>query len=333
MSSRERLVPIDVLKGLGIVGVVWIHASSDAALGEPGLHERALLELTRFAVPGFLAASGYLYATRERVAPAVTRSRLRRVLLPYLLASALAQLFWWAVGTPHPPMQILRELLDASSFGPYYYVFVITAMILLAPLLARLPARGLLALWLLLFAVYALRIAVAHTGPERDPADLYWFLRDPTNGGTYFVAGWVCFLYRRSLAAFCLRHRTALLATGLGLALALCVLAVWPGARLASGLAGWLNIFVVAALLVVASLRARGTPAALRFASDVTYTVYLYHLFFVYAVLRAAPPSTTTGGRLLVELCAWAAGLAGPVLLVLLARRALGARARTWLGA
>ena len=93
MSSPERLVPIDVLKGVGIVSVVWIHASSGPAIGEPGLLERFLLQLTRFAVPAFLAASGYLYAARERVPGAVTRTRLRRVLLPYLLASALIREF------------------------------------------------------------------------------------------------------------------------------------------------------------------------------------------------------------------------------------------------
>lgn len=77
----------------------------------------------------------------------------------------------------------------------------------------------------------------------------------------------------------------------------------------------------------------RRSPAALRFASDATYAIYLYHLFFVYPVLRAAPPVATTGERLLVELCAWAGGLVGPALLVLLARRPLGVRARIWLGA
>jgi len=142
MSSPGRLVPIDVLEGVGIVCVVWIHAISDPAIGEPGLLERFQLQLTRFAVPGFLAASGFLYAARERVPAALTWRRLRRVLLAYVLASVLAQLYWWSAGTPHAPARILRELLDASSFGPYYYVLVIATMILLAPLFARLPARS-----------------------------------------------------------------------------------------------------------------------------------------------------------------------------------------------
>jgi surface polysaccharide O-acyltransferase-like enzyme len=333
MKTHERLVPIDVLKGVGIVSVVWIHATSDPAIGEPGLHERTLLQLTRFAVPGFLAVSGYLYATRESVPLAATLGRLRRVLVPYLLASALAQLYWWALGTPHAPIRILRELLDASSFGPYYYVFVITTMILLTPLLARIPPRGVVALWVLLFASYGLRIAIANTGPERDPADLYWFLRDPTNGGTYFVAGWLCALYRRPLAAACGRFRSALAATGLGLALLLSVLAVWPDARLLQGLAGWLNIFVVMALLVAFSLSLRESPPALRFASDATYTVYLYHLFFLYTVMQALPSVGSVAGRLALELAGWGAGLVGSGLLVAASRRVLGARARVWFGA
>ncbi len=212
-------------------------------------------------MPGFLAASGYLYATREVVPLAVTLGRLRRVLLPYLLASALAQLYWWASGTPRAPLRILLELLDASSFGPYYYVFVITTMILLTPLLARIPPRGMCALWVLLFATYGLRIAIASTGLERDPADLYWFIRDPTHGGTYFVAGWLCALYRGRLAAACLRHRCALPATGLGLALLLSVLAVWPDARLLQGLAGWGAGLVGSGLLVAASRRVLGARA------------------------------------------------------------------------
>jgi surface polysaccharide O-acyltransferase-like enzyme len=333
MTNPERLVPIDVLKGVGIVSVVWIHATSDPAIGEPGLHERYLLQLSRFAVPGFLAVSGYLYATREPVPLAATLGRLRRVLVPYLLASALAQLYWWALGTPHTPPRILRELLDASSFGPYYYVFVITTMILLTPLLARLPARGVFALWVLLFATYGLRIAIASTGPERDPADFYWFIRDPTNGGTYFVAGWLCALYRRPLAAACLQYRSALPATGLGLVLLLSVLAVWPDVRLLQGFAGWLNIFVLMAFLAALSLQVRESPPALRFASDASYTVYLYHLFFLYTVMQALPSVGSVAGRLALELAGWGAGLVGSGLLVAASRRVLGVRARLWLGA
>ena len=78
MSETARRYPeIDAIKAAGIVTIVLIHALRspwDAGVSEL---ERWLGHVTRFGVPGFLFASGFLYAG----APAdsvTTGRRLRR---------------------------------------------------------------------------------------------------------------------------------------------------------------------------------------------------------------------------------------------------------------
>jgi surface polysaccharide O-acyltransferase-like enzyme len=330
MTGSDRLVPIDVLKSVGIVTVVWIHT----VVGTERPAEHYVLELARFAVPGFLAVSGYLYASREPVALATTGRRLRRLLVPYLVASALAQLYLWSLGKAHSWPQIGRDLLYASSFGPYYYVFAITSLVLLTPWLAQIPARMTLALWIALLVDQVRAFASVLALPPGTPeGSLFWFVRDPSLMGLFFLGGWLCSFYRRPLAVACSKHWSTLLAMSGGMAMVLSVLAVREEERLIAPLAGWFNTFVVVAVVALASLRARRLPRALRFLSDASYTFYLYHLFFVYLVLGTLPSPASWGSRLLLQATAMGAGLIGPGLLVVASRRVLGARSRAWIGA
>jgi surface polysaccharide O-acyltransferase-like enzyme len=323
-----RLVPIDVLKGVGILVVLWIHTVGDV----PSPTEWYLLELTRCAVPGFLAASGYLYATREPVRFEKTRGRLQRVLVPYLIASALAQLYWWAIGTPHSWLQIGRDLAYGASFGPYYFVFLITVMIVATPLFARIPAALMAAIWIFFVAWHTAALAAVIAHPAEHHGSLFWVLRDPSLWGIYFVGGWVASLYRKPLAGMCTKYRVALIAISSGTALVLSILAVRIEAPVIAALAGWLNTLVMIAVVALVSFGVPRLPRAVSFLSDTSYTFYLYHLFFVFTVLRHAPAAAHWGVRLLVQLTAVAAGLVGSGLVLVGAHRALGARARTIVG-
>ena len=185
MSETARRYPeIDAIKAAGIVTIVLIHALRspwDAGVSEL---ERWLGHVTRFGVPGFLFASGFLYAG----APAdsvTTGRRLRRLLAPYLVASAVAQLWRARAGLPHEGGSLLADLLLASSLGPYYYVLVIALLVLLCPLIARLP----------LPVLHAATGALVASQWFVDAASvgmlpLYWHLRSPLLWWGYFALGW-----------------------------------------------------------------------------------------------------------------------------------------------
>lgn len=321
----RRYVEIDVLKAVAITTVVLIHGMR--APWDPGLSatEVWLGHLTRFAVPAFLTASGFLYATRDAVPGAVTRRRLRRVLVPYLLASLGAQLWWWLLERESPGGSLALDLLLGSSFGPYYYVFVAAVLIALTPILPRLPRRALPVLAIaLLAAQWAVDAAVAW------PVPFYWHLRNPLLWWAYFAVGWLLRLHYEPVADW-VRARRGLIATGLATAVAgLTAASSVAGPRLLVRSAAWLDVWAILALIFTLACSARRSPTALRWLSDATYAVYLLHLFFLYAVQLHLPPERGDAASILLP---WAAGLAGSLGVVAGLQHLLGRRSRDLIGA
>jgi len=327
--TRERYPEIDALKVAGIVTVVLIHT-----MRSPWHPAVAPLEIwighaTRFGVPAFLFASGFLYATRASVPFATTRGRLQRILLPYLVASLAAQLFRQLWGHPDGTGSLWLDLLVGASFGPYYYVFVIAVLVLATPLFARLPGPALPALLLLLLvAQWATEVGAFGL------VDLQWQLRSPGLWWAHFLLGWWMRLHlvavQRVVAA-----RPALLLAGFGAA----VVALTAVAGLEGRVAGvfvrsaaWLDIYAILGLVWVAASRLASAPPWLRFASDATYAIYLFHLFFLIPAKAAfSPPPAEIAWHALV--IPWAIGLLGPLALVAAARALLGPRSRAVIGA
>jgi surface polysaccharide O-acyltransferase-like enzyme len=327
--EESRRVEIDALKVAGILTIVFIHAlRSPWDAGVSGA-EIWLGHVTRFGVPAFLFASGFLYATDAAVSAATTLRRLRRIALPYLVASLLAQGWSLLRGAPTETGSVWLDLLLGSSFGPFYYVFVIALLVVATPLFARVGGAALAALTIgFIVAQWSVDAATLWLLP------LYWHLRSPLLWWGYFLLGWVAGLHAASLERWIAPRRGPLLIALAALVVVLSAAAGREGhaPRLLVRSAAWLDVYAIGALIFAASLgRAHGRPV-LRLLSDATYAIYLFHLFFVLEVKRLlpAPPGELDA---LVVLLPWAAGVAGPVLLVAGARAVLGDRSRDWIGA
>ena len=140
-STASRFTEVDLFKGVGILAVILVHSMRAPWHSGISSVEEWLGHATRFAVPGFFAASGYLYATTRRVPEDVTARRFMRVLIPYLIASVAAQAFYVITGRAPEAGPIWWDFLVASSFGPYYFVLIITLFIAASPFLALLSAK------------------------------------------------------------------------------------------------------------------------------------------------------------------------------------------------
>ena len=327
MTERgQRFTGIDAIKVAGIATIVLIHALPPPWDPAATPLERWFQQVTRFGVPGFLLASGFLYATGPADL-AITRRRLRRILVPYLIASLCAQLWHAAHGVASPTGSLWKDLLFASSFGPYYYVFVIAGLVAVSPVFARLPRPALLsATAAVLVAQWCVEAA------ELWPQDFYWHLRNPLLWWAYFAIGWCLRGERAHLERQVAPRRAAVLA-----ALTAAVVALtWLGGesaglpRVAARTASWLAVYAILAWIGVAAGFLGRSPRWLRAVSDATYAVYLYHLFFLYAAQEAFGAHPRAAGSVLLP---FAAGLLGSLAFVALGRRLLGARARDWLGA
>lgn len=330
-ASGERHPEIDWTKAAAIATVVLIHSLPEFYAARIAPAELWLNAVARFAVPGFLAASGFLYAAAGSHALAArTGRRLRRLLLPYVVFSLLAQGFRELV----PPvladdsMGLVEQLLFGAALGPYYYVFVIFWLILATPLIARIPRPA------FPFAVVA-ALAIQGGLEMRVLPDfelIFWAIRNPFRWLATFLVGWWIFDNLDAVRRTLLANRRAWLASVSALWLAgAFALAQAPPGRFQAAIS-WLQIYASLGFIFVAAVGRPRVPAAIRWLSDASYSIYLSHLFFLEPVLRAIPrvPGVFAPGRILA---AWAAGLAGGAALAALAQRLLGARrARAWFG-
>ena len=326
-SSRQRFVEIDTLKTAGIVSVILIH--SMRAPWDPRVSdtELALGAVTRFAVPAFLFCSGFLYATSKPIPWSVTRRRLKRVLVPYLVCSIAAQAWWLVQDQAHSLGTILDDLLLASSFGPYYYVFVHFFLVLLAPLFAILPRTALAVLTGLLLGSQGW--LESRTGLI---LPVFWHIRNPLLWWGYFLLGWEIRIHYGEVRSFITAHRSLLTGILVLAVLGLSQIAMTGGETEWYRGATWLCIHAIIALVFVSTCGRKREPDTIAALSDASYAIYLLHLFFIYAIGGILQPDPGSFDLPVVAI-EWSAGLFGSISLSALSRRVLGRRSRDIIGA
>ena len=329
-SSGARFTEIDVLKCVSILTVILIHsvrAPWDSTISST---EQWLGIVTRFAVPGFLFCSGFLYATTSRVPLGSVLRRLRRVLIPYLIASVGAQLWWLTHGVGRELGAALEEIALAGSFGPYYYVFLHFGLVLFSPLFALLPGAAVAGLTALLLVTQAF----FESGTQL-LMPFFWHVRNPLLWWGYFLLGWWIRLHYGPIRGWITQRRVPLM---VGLAVAIVVFTGYATSGIGAPqtvsvrAATWIDIHAILAFVFVATCGRRVAPRPVRTIADATYAIYLFHLFFIYAVEDFMRPAENQLDLVFVA-TTWSAGLIGSLALIRLARTLLGERSRDIVGA
>jgi len=325
-KDGSRRPEIDWIKAVALVTVVFIHSLPPFFAQRVTPAELWLGELARFAVPGFLFASGFLYASSgSRDGSSTMGRRLKRLLVPYVLFSVLAQ--FHPVEAP-TDFSFVENLLSGAALGEYYYIFVIFWMILVVPLVERIPRAAFPGVVLVaLFLQWGLETGFLVTLTP------FWSIRNPVRWVATFLMGWWVFENRVSIQRAVGAHRAVylglLIAIWVGFAIGLWV--VPPG--LARATLAWLQIYASLGILFATRVGTGSAPRLVRWLSDVSYSVYLSHLFFVDPVLQAIPRTVGAGWIALRLGAAWLAGLAGGAAVAIAARFVLGERrARAWFG-
>ena len=231
MPSETRQHEIDFMKALGVLAVILIH-SKIGFIQFAEQWEVWMLEVTRFAVPAFLFASGYLYAGRPADG-ATTGRRLRRLLVPYLVLSlAVIGLRTALIGPPITPAELVVALLigDATTF--YYYVFVIVSLVVVTPLFQKCPD------WLLLGACALFAATRLFHELDIQPIHPLYGFRSPTTWWSFFLLGWLVYRFRERLEPWARKHAVALLLVlvALWIPLSLATLTPQPNPRERNGI-------------------------------------------------------------------------------------------------
>ena len=345
-EQHGRNPAIDWIKAIGIVCVVFIHCLPSFLDPQAIPLETWLHAMTSFAVPGFLFASGFLYAEqRDRPRWATLRRRLRRILVPYLVFSALTYVIpvsrfstrtsWidehWLGSSLGPDWgSVLDSLAFGSAAGPYYYVFVIFWLTLATPLIALIP-RSLFPV----FVLGSIAIGWGFAGLHWGLSSFFWWFRNPLHWLCFFALGWWACLHHRRLARWTVPVRAKWI-TGIGIlwVMVALYLALQPSGSW-EVLARWVAIYLSIALIFFSSVGRTKTPVAILWLSDASYSIYLSHIFFVNALLNlragALPSNALT--RIARFALDWVGAMAGSVGILAFSRWLLGKnRTRTWLG-
>eukprot|EP00428_Durinskia_dybowskii_P017328 CAMPEP_0170217700 /NCGR_PEP_ID=MMETSP0116_2-20130129/8517_1 /TAXON_ID=400756 /ORGANISM="Durinskia baltica, Strain CSIRO CS-38" /LENGTH=354 /DNA_ID=CAMNT_0010468337 /DNA_START=28 /DNA_END=1089 /DNA_ORIENTATION=- len=325
----EYFPEVDSIKGVCIMVVVLIHSLPNLFFTDQiSAVDRWLFKITRFAVPGFLACSGYISASssRNRECRAI-RHRLRRVLLPYFVFFVAAQSLdgWQPSPFGEPPLLSSATNTASARFfgsnpGIYYYVFVIATLIVVTPLIARIPDSC--------FPVVAIAAVTTHILVEarlicRLP--FFWQARNPLRSLGPFLLGWLVFSRRAHVVEALLgTHRCIYLALLSALVSFGAVGLVKTSASTCFGkfLETSTTYWTLAWLYAICIPR-RTTPAALSWLSGASYPIYLSHYLFLAHVPTMYPetPSAFNPARIVVL---WATGLGNSALLVVIGRHLLG---------
>lgn len=292
----SRLVGLDVLRIVAILGVIAIHNWSLLHVLRPGTPEfwldAVLFGVGRWSVPVFVMISGglLLASGRPESAMAFYRRRLARVGIPALVWIPAYLIFRTTfLGQDLTRRGIVSDLVNATPFTHLYFVYVIVGLYLATPFIRRLVGpgqrRALVVAAAALLATWALDAFMATVvGPGSRVTGLtYWV---PFLG--YYLAGAALFrldISRRAAATLVAMAISAItlqvVAVGLLAGTAGGAWTIWPSSY-------WSPFTIVASTCLYVVAARRQTPSAtpgarlLGVLADASFGVFLVHEMILY---------------------------------------------------
>jgi len=183
-TESRRILAIDHIKALAIVAVAFTHAGLPPWDPNITSYDRVLSGFwVQFHVPAFLLLSGFLYYRSTEIGFQSVRTRLARLLIPYLIASSMVQIAGFS--DARDVRDLLFQLATGSSLGIYYYIFLLVTFIPTLWFLSRMSRRAAsIALACVLAATLCseIYIQLLVRGADLPKAGgLFWLVRNPLN--------------------------------------------------------------------------------------------------------------------------------------------------------
>lgn len=310
------LPEVALLRGVALLTAVWLHTLTDGGPGTGAITERWLHDVGEFVVPAFVFAAGCVAAVDGRTA-GWTRRTLGRLVVPYLVVSAIGiVLRLWSGAFPRSGNPAF-DLLTAATFESYHLVLALVAMVVITPLLIRLRGRAAL--------VALLTAGIAQVAVVLLQSEAFWRVRNPLLWIAFHLAGMLVRRHREQLARWAALWPIALLGWSVAVTAVLVLPQSGGSRRLVALVATWLLLATVWG----AGRTLAGLPRVVWWMSDSAYPIYLYHVLFAAVVvgLSGVPVTSVAAG------IGWTVTLIGAMSVVVIGRHVLGRRSPEVLGA
>jgi len=148
---KERIIYFDLLRGLAIIGVVAIHSTAIGYTFEDTSIDFNITvfwrQMINFAVPMFIAISGFFLANKEISTYneyfSFLKKQILRVLIPYLIWSLLYLGIDFMKGASI--QSLIFRLFTFKTSEPFYFIILIIEYYILLPALQKLATpKGLI---------------------------------------------------------------------------------------------------------------------------------------------------------------------------------------------
>jgi peptidoglycan/LPS O-acetylase OafA/YrhL len=289
----ERDYKLDFLRALAIIGVLVIHSIGRYADTEIesmmggwfGLVARACIAI-------FLFVSGVLFKLNEDTS--YLKHRIKRVLYPYLFFSVFALIYTYQADLPNLVGDIkivLLKILTGGTFNIYFFVFVIICSYVAIFILdkSRILGKSITSLLLI-----SLVINLLHASYFRQLFDFfdikdkfkdYYYLRTLLIWLPYYFFG----IYYRSfkLEKTILENKVLIRIAWIFVVVFYSFLYVIKIGNIGGYDSVIGTIYSLATILFLLTFDVRNQ--IIYFISKISYSIYLSHIFFVYALRDIAP--------------------------------------------
>ena len=128
MITKEESVKIQVLRGISIIAVIFIHVSASATF----YGQLFLRPFLNFAVPCFIFLSGYLTKLPVDNYAVFAKKRLKKVLVPYFI--------WSTVYMAHDKVSSIGDIINyyLTGYSILYYLVMYSWFVVLTPVIGKL---------------------------------------------------------------------------------------------------------------------------------------------------------------------------------------------------
>jgi len=328
LPVKHHFFEIDVLRSISILTVVLIH-SIDAEMGAATHNvEKFLGDWTRFAVPGLLFASGFLFKKGSIACGPLAVNLLRRIIPPYLFCSLIILIF----DLPGQPpgsvsadlSEIVFNLVFGNVIGIYYFVFVILYLFGFSLLIRRLPVFFIWSIWgstvVLTILFYIYLPFFIPVGPKHF---FFFLMRHPCVHLLPYLTGWLFSVYYQHIRAFLKHNFNLLLPVLIIFDTILIIIVQFVDTFTIRQLIIQVHIYLFIFFLFLFGIERSRLKAVVSFLSQNTYGIFLIHFPIVRSIqeLFLEAPAEFSFQALFVS---WVAGLLGSLIVIEVFKRVLG---------